>query len=137
MVLELPPMHGTVSPVSDMSEGTLERNRAEKALIVIKRPPNSLKNPGSKNYCDKNGNDVKKCVLQCKYNGTRSFAFWLFVFLVVVFGFANLVLSAFMMFVLKLGKGNIVLEHALNLLKFIFYRLGSLEGIQSCILRPL
>ncbi|KAJ8705468.1 hypothetical protein PYW08_012514 [Mythimna loreyi] len=106
MVFEVPPVHRSVSPLSDMSEGTLERNRAEKALIVIKRPPNSLKNSGAKNYCDKNGNDVnKKCDVQCQYTGTRCFAFWAFVFMVVVFGFANLVLSAFMMFVLKLGKG--------------------------------
>lgn len=105
MVFEVPPIHRSVSPVSDMSE---ERNRAEKALIVIKRPPNSVKAPGSKNYCDKNGNDVNgQCDVDCKYTGTRSFAFWLFVFMVVVFGFANLVLSAFMMFVLKLGKGNL------------------------------
>lgn len=109
MVFEVPPVHRSVSPLSDMSEGTLERNRVEKALIVIKKPPNSSKNPGTKNYCDKNGNDVnKQCVLQCKYTGAKCVAFWAFVFMVVVFGFGNLVLSAFMMFVLKLGKGNFI-----------------------------
>ncbi|KOB68631.1 putative beta-sarcoglycan, partial [Operophtera brumata] len=62
-----------VSPASDaaMSDDTLERKRAEKALIT-KTPTHSQYKAGIKNYSDKNGNDVTKAV----YKGRKTFALW-------------------------------------------------------------
>ncbi|CAH0599378.1 unnamed protein product [Chrysodeixis includens] len=94
-----------VSPISDtMSEGTLERNRAEKALIT-KTPTHSQmfpkSNTGVKNYSDKNGNDVTKSV----YKGRQTFAFWTLVCLLFILAIGNLILTFTILAVLRLGQG--------------------------------
>ncbi|XP_047039504.1 uncharacterized protein LOC124644280 [Helicoverpa zea] len=93
-----------VSPASDtMSEGTLERNRAEKALIT-KTPTHSQlfpKNSGVKNYSDKNGNDVTKAV----HKGRKTFAFWTLVCLLFILAIGNLILTFTILAVLRLGQG--------------------------------
>lgn len=95
-----------VSPTSEtMSEGTLERNRVEKALIT-KTPTHSQlfhkNNSGVKNYSDKNGNDVTKVV----HKGRKTFAFWTLVCLLFILAIGNLILTFTILAVLRLGQGN-------------------------------
>lgn len=94
-----------VSPSSEtMSEGTLERNRIEKALIS-KTPTHSQlfqKNVGIKNYSDKNGNDVTKAV----HKGRKTFAFWTLICLLFILAIGNLMLTFTILAVLRLGQGN-------------------------------
>ncbi|CAB3259439.1 unnamed protein product [Arctia plantaginis] len=93
-----------VSPSSEtMSEGTLERNRIERALIS-KTPTHSQlfqKNVGVKNYSDKNGNDVTKAV----HKGRKTFAFWTLVCLLFILAIGNLMLTFTILAVLRLGHG--------------------------------
>ncbi|XP_053623377.1 uncharacterized protein Scgbeta [Plodia interpunctella] len=95
-----------VSPSSDaMSESTLERNRAEKALLT-KTPAqshvylNNLNKP-NKNYSDKNGNDVSKNMNK----GRKTFAFWTLVVLLFALAIGNLFLTFTILAVLRLGQG--------------------------------
>lgn len=96
-----------ISPASEaMSESTLERNRAEKALIT-KTPTQSQvfvnKSSGNvKNYSDKNGNDVTKSI----HKGRKTFAFWTLVTLLFVLAIGNLILTFTILAVLRLGQGN-------------------------------
>lgn len=91
-----------VSPLSEtMSDNTMERHRAEKALIT----ETSLlphKNNGLRNYSDKNGNDVSKNV----YKGRKTFAFWTLVCLLFVLAIGNLILTFTILAVLRLGQGR-------------------------------
>lgn len=95
-----------VSPLSEtMSDGALESNRAEKALLTRTPahtlvPRNSL--PNVKNYSDKNGNDVTKSV----HKGRRTFAFWTLVCLLFILAVGNLVLTFIILAVLRLGQGR-------------------------------
>lgn len=96
-----------VSPLSEtMSEGTLERNRVEKALIN-KTPSQSQSylnktNMNVKNYSDRNGNDVTKSLGK----GRKTFAFWTLVCLLFVLAIGNLVLTFTILAVLRLGHGK-------------------------------
>lgn len=91
-----------VSPASEaMSDETLERNRAEKALIT-KTPTHSQHKTGIKNYSDKNGNDVTKAV----HKGRKTFAFWTLVCLLLVLAVGNLILTFTILAVLRLGHGK-------------------------------
>lgn len=93
-----------VSPASDaMSDETLERNRAEKALIT-KTPIHSQYKAGIKNYSDKNGNDVTKAV----YKGRKTFAFWTLVCLLLILAIGNLILTFTILAVLRLGHGEFI-----------------------------
>lgn len=88
-----------------MSDGTLERNRAEKALIITNKTPahcQFFKNSGVKNYSDKNGNEV----IKSDNKNRRTFAFWALVVLIFIFGLGNLALTCTMLFVIRLGKGK-------------------------------
>uniref|UniRef100_A0A2H1VM70 SFRICE_016099 n=1 Tax=Spodoptera frugiperda TaxID=7108 RepID=A0A2H1VM70_SPOFR len=88
-----------------MSDGTLERNRAEKALIITNKTPahcQFFKNSGVKNYSDKNGNEV----IKSDNKNRRTFAFWALVVLIFIFGLGNLALTCTMLFVIRLGKGH-------------------------------
>lgn len=94
------------SPSSDaMSEGTFERNRAEKALLT-KTPTQSEvflnKQCSQKNYSDKNGNDVTKTV----HKGRKTFAFWTLVCLLFALAIGNLILTFTILAVLRLGQGK-------------------------------
>lgn len=94
-----------ISPTSEtMSDSTLERNRAEKALIT-KTPVHHTKNVSVKNYSDKNGNDVTKAV----HKGRKTFAFWTLVCLLFVLAIGNLVLTFTILAVLRLGHGMYLL----------------------------
>lgn len=99
-----------VSPASEaMSESTLERNRAERALIT-KTPTQSQvflnKSTGNiKNYSDKNGNDVTKSV----HKGRKTFAFWTLVCLLFALAIGNLILTFTILAVLRLGQGKLIL----------------------------
>ncbi|XP_045541024.1 uncharacterized protein LOC106709655 [Papilio machaon] len=132
-----------VSPMSDaMSESTLERNHAEKALIT-KTPTHSQvflnKNNGNsvKNYADKNGNDVSKNM----HGGRKTFAFWTLVCLMFVLAIGNLVLISTVFAVLRLGYGMESMEFLLdhNAVKFlgaidldhVYKRDGILESFQD------
>ncbi|KAG6459979.1 uncharacterized protein LOC115449853 [Manduca sexta] len=129
-----------VSPSSEtMSESTLERNRAEKALIT-KTPTHSqvfLSKANVKNYSDKNGNDVTKTV----HKGRKTFAFWTLVCLLFVLAIGNLILTFTILAVLRLGQGlesmEFLPEH--NALKFfgdtdldhIYKRDGLIESFRD------
>lgn len=94
-----------VSPTSEaMSDSTLERNRAEKALI-LKTPTHTQifsNKTNIKNYSDKNGNDVTKAVGK----GRKTFAFWTLVVLLFVLAIGNLILTFTILAVLRLGQGE-------------------------------
>ncbi|CAH2062156.1 unnamed protein product, partial [Iphiclides podalirius] len=132
-----------VSPMSDaMSESTLDRNHAEKALIT-KTPThsqvflNKSSGNGVKNYSDKNGNDVTKSMQR----GRKTFAFWTFVCLLFVLAIGNLVLTFTILAVLRLGYGmesmEFLPEH--DAIKFlgatdldhVYKRDGLLSGFQD------
>ncbi|KAL4714289.1 hypothetical protein ACJJTC_009641 [Scirpophaga incertulas] len=131
-----------VSPVSDeMSEGTFERNRAEKALIT-KTPTQSQiylnKSGGNvKNYSDKNGNDVTKSI----HKGRQTFAFWTLVCLLFALAIANLILTFTILAVLRIAQGMESMEflpehNAVKLmgtadLEHIYKRDGLLEGFRD------
>ncbi|CAH0403814.1 unnamed protein product [Chilo suppressalis] len=131
-----------VSPASEaMSEGTLERNRAEKALIT-KTPTQSQvfynKSCGNvKNYSDKNGNDVTKTV----HKGRKTFAFWTLVCLLFALAIGNLFLTFTILAVLRLGQGMESMEflpehNAVKLigeaqLEHVYKRDGLLEGFRD------
>ncbi|CAF4939840.1 unnamed protein product [Pieris macdunnoughi] len=90
-----------VSPLSEtMSDNTIERQRAEKALIS-KTSSLPHKHIGLRNYSDKNGNDVCKNV----YKGRKTFAFWTLVCLLFVLAIGNLILTFTILAVLRLGQG--------------------------------
>ncbi|XP_068626039.1 beta-sarcoglycan [Battus philenor] len=131
------------SPLSDaMSESTVERNHAEKALIT-KTPTHSQvflnKNSGNgvKNYSDKNGNDVAKSTR----GGRKTFAFWTLVCLLFVLAVGNLILTFTILAVLRLGYGmesmEFLPEH--NAIKFfgeadldhVYKRDGQLESFRD------
>lgn len=107
MVLEPMNVHsssGVLFNSETMSDGTLERNRAEKALIITNKTPahcQFFKNSGVKNYSDKNGNEV----IKSDNKNRRTFAFWALVVLIFIFGLGNLALTCTMLFVIRLGKG--------------------------------
>ncbi|CAK1587467.1 unnamed protein product [Parnassius mnemosyne] len=132
-----------VSPLSDaMSESTLDRNHAEKALIT-KTPTHSQvflnKNSGNgvKNYSDKNGNNVTKSM----QTGRKTFAFWTLVCLLFVLAIGNLILTFTILAVLRLGHGmesmEFLPEH--NAIKFfgetdldhMYKRDGLIEGFRD------
>ncbi|CAK1554453.1 unnamed protein product [Leptosia nina] len=89
------------SPLSEtMSDNTLERQRAERALIA-KTSSLPHKNSGLRNYSDKNGNEVSKSL----YRGRKTFAFWTLVCLLFVLAIGNLILTFTILAVLRLGHG--------------------------------
>ncbi|GBP32663.1 Beta-sarcoglycan [Eumeta japonica] len=99
------------SPLSEtMSEGYLDRNRAEKALIT-KTPAsqiliNKTHTSGLKNYSDKNGNEITKTT----HKGRKTFAFWTLVCLLFILAIGNLILTFTILAVLRLGQGMESLE---------------------------
>lgn len=109
-----------VSPASEaMSDGTLERNRAEKALIT-KTPTQSqtyLNKTGLKNYSDKNGNNVTKSV----HRSRKTFAFWTLVCLLFILAIGNLMLTFTILAVLRLGQGMIRLCTCKHPCFYIYY----------------
>ncbi|XP_049883453.1 uncharacterized protein LOC126378947 [Pectinophora gossypiella] len=129
-----------VSPLSEtMSEGTLERNRAERALIT-KTPAQSqvfLNKSNVKNYSDKNGNEVSKNVSK----GRKTFAFWTLVCLLFILAIGNLVLTFTILAVLRLGHGMESMEflpehNAIKLLgeaglEHVYKRDGLLESFRD------
>ncbi|XP_061726022.1 uncharacterized protein LOC133531676 [Cydia pomonella] len=132
-----------VSPLSDaMSDSTLERNRAEKALIT-KTPAqsqvfgNKTNVSGIKSYSDKNGNDVTKSV----HKGRKTIAFWTLVCLLFILAIGNLILTFTILAVLRLGQGmesmELLPEHnAVKLLgdtglDHVYKRDGLLEGFRD------
>ncbi|KAL0808673.1 hypothetical protein ABMA28_013107 [Loxostege sticticalis] len=131
-----------VSPASEaMSESTLERNRAERALIT-KTPTQSQvflnKSTGNvKNYSDKNGNDVTKSV----HKGRKTFAFWTLVCLLFALAIGNLILTFTILAVLRLGQGMESMEflpehNAIKLLgrtelEHVYKRDGMIEGFRD------
>lgn len=93
-------LRGVSSSSETMSESTLERNRAEKALIT-KTPTHTLLKSNIKNYSDRNGNDVTETV----HRGRKTFAFWTLVCLLFVLAIGNLILTFTILAVLRLGQG--------------------------------
>ncbi|KAM3955289.1 sarcoglycan beta [Aphomia sociella] len=129
-----------VSPSSEtMSESTLERNRAEKALLTKTTHSQVYlnKSAGIKNYSDKNGNDVSKSV----HKGRKTFAFWTLIVLVFALAIGNLILIFTILAVLRLGQGmesmEFLPEH--NAIKFfgatdlqhVYKRDGLLESYRD------
>lgn len=96
-----------VSPLSEtMSESTLERKRAEKALLAKTPAQNQTFNKSNfKNYSDKNGNNVTKNVSK----GRKTFAFWTLVCLLFILAIGNLILTFTILAVLRLGQGECLL----------------------------
>ncbi|XP_011559648.3 uncharacterized protein LOC105390105 [Plutella xylostella] len=130
-----------VSPLSEaMSDGVLERSRAEKALIT-KTPTQSQgflnRTSVMKNYSDKNGNDVSKSV----HSGRKTFAFWTLVCLLFILAIGNLVLTFIILAVLRLGQGMESMEflpeqNAIKLfgdadLEHVYKRDGLLESFRD------
>ncbi|XP_041968493.1 uncharacterized protein LOC121725551 [Aricia agestis] len=134
-------LRGT-SPLSEtMSDTTLERNRAEKALLTKNHSQSQVilhkMHTNLKNYADKNGNDVSKNV----HTGRKTFAFWTLICLLFLLAICNLVLTFTILAVLRLGHGlesmEFLPEH--NAIKFfgetnldhIYKRDGLIESFQD------
>ncbi|CAG4981495.1 unnamed protein product [Colias eurytheme] len=126
-----------ISPLSEtMSDNTLERQRAERALIT-KTPSLPHKNLLKTNYSDTNGNDVSKNV----YKGRKTFVFWTLVCLLFILAIGNLILTFIILAVLRLGQGlesmEFLPEH--NAIKFfgetnldhVYKKDGLIESFQD------
>ncbi|KAJ2942253.1 hypothetical protein O0L34_g15801 [Tuta absoluta] len=127
-----------------MSDGTLERNRAEKALIT-KTPTQKVfvNKCNVKNYSDRNGNDVSKNMSK----GRKTFAFWTLVCLLFVLAIGNLALTFTILAVLRLGQGMESMEflpehNAIKLfgetgLEHVYKRDGLIESFRDAPMQVL
>lgn len=128
------------SPLSEAMSDTLEGNRGEKAQLT-KTPSHSQmflhKTSTTKNYSDKNGNDVTKSMEK----GRKTFAFWTLVCLLFVLAVGNLILTFTILAILRLGHGlesmEFLPEHnAIKLfgdanLDHVYKRDGLIESFQD------